>query len=167
MEKIKKSKKGQMELLGIAIVIVIILVGVMFFFLFAITGENTSIAPSVIRTQIGANTINTLLKTTTLCKKLTISELITDCVDGPNLECSGKNSCEYVKSQISYILENTLTNWGIDYQFDILKQTNTAGNEFTPIGEMDIGSACTSQEHFEQLLPTQISYAKASLNLCN
>lgn len=157
-------KKAQMEILGIAVVVVIILVGLMFFFIFASSGSPTSIAADVAHTQIGANTINALLKTTTPCKKLAISELITDCIDGPSVDCSGKDSCVYAKEQINGILMDTLSKWGIDFQFSVLKQS---GDNFIALPDLSIQTlSCVQNDHFEQLLPTQISFGKVSLDVC-
>ncbi len=157
------DKKAQMEMLGIAVVIIIILIGAMFFFVLMAPGSERSVVVSVARTEIGANTINTLLKTTTNCKKLTISELIADCVDGAAVSCGIDDSCGYVKSVISRILDQTLTAWGMDFQFDVLKQE---GNDFSSVG-INLGTGmCVTKDHFEQIIPTQLGLAKASLDLC-
>lgn len=157
------NKKAQMEILGIAVVILIILVGAMLFFVLMVPSSSRSVVVDVARTEIGANTLNTLLKTTTPCKKLTISELISDCIDGASIDCLAQNSCEYLQGQVSIILQETLNKWNIDYQFDIFE---LEGNDYVS-KELEIKTkTCSTREHYEQILPTQLTLAKASLDLC-
>src|SRR3989344_8141877 len=157
------SKRAQIEILGIAVVILVLLAGTIFFINLIPPLNSRSVVVDVARTEIGANTLNTLLKTTTPCKQLKISELITDCVDGAAISCSTQNSCEYLQGQIGIILEQTLAEWGIDYQFDILELQDA---DYDSKGLEIKTKTCKTYEHYEQILPTQITLAKASLDLC-
>jgi hypothetical protein len=158
------NKTAQMEILGIAVVVVLLLVGLMFMLVFMNSSGTTSVAVDVARAQIGANTINTLMKTTTPCKKLQMSELIRDCIDteGTNIDCFGKDSCTYVKDQIMPILRETLYDKGIEYKFVVSYQS---GANF--IEKFNIQTkSCVEQDHFEQIMPTQIYLGKVGLDLC-
>lgn len=157
------SKKAQMEILGIAVVVIIILVGTMFFYILMNPLSDRSVVLDVAKTEIGANTLNTLLRTTTTCKRLTVAELAADCVDSSAVMCNAENSCNFLKSQINNLLSQTLENWGIDYQFDILKQQ---GSEFISAEIKIQTKTCGAKEHFEQIIPTQLTLAKISLDLC-
>lgn len=162
-KKINFLKKGQFEILGMAVVVIIILMVLIFFFVLIVPGNERSLAVDVARTRIGANTINTLLKTTTNCKQLTFSELIVDCAEDVSVTCGTQTSCEYIESRVQPIFAQTLYNWGIDYEFDILKKQ---GNDFESLNIKLSTKTCTTKEHFEQIIPTKISLAKVSLDLC-
>ncbi len=163
-DKIAMAKKAQMEILGIAVVILIIIVGLLLMIMLISPFEQRSVIVDVARTEMGANTLNTLLKTNTGCRQMTVSELITDCVDGPNADCSGADSCEYAKTITAFILKQTLTAWRVDYQYNVLVPS---GADFEAKPEMNIQTRqCTQKDHFEQPIPTHVSMVKVSLDLC-
>lgn len=164
LSRLVGSKKSQMEILGIAVVILMVIVGLLLMIMLISPFEQRSVVVDVARTEIGANTLNTLLKTNTGCRQMTISELITDCVDGPNADCSGADSCAYAKTVTAFILKQTLNAWKIDYQYDVLIPS---GADFEAKPDMNIQTKqCTQKDHFEQLIPTHISLVKVSLDLC-
>lgn len=109
--------KGQMEIMGLAIIVVLITLGV----LFAITTmsrEETSTAEEFEQQNLAAGFLNTLLGTNTGCVNATVRDLIRDCAQRGSLRCDpiydpeqmdrSLDSCMFVNSTANVILNNTL-----------------------------------------------------------
>lgn len=105
----KSVRKGQMEILGIAIVIILVLTG----FLFAIQWmAKPSRVEEVHRAKesvLAANFINTLLGTSTDCGSRPLRDVLQDCaLTGGAEQCpDGKNSCDYAQVFIKDMLDKT------------------------------------------------------------
>ncbi len=146
------------------------------------SSDDTSPVLDIAQTRIGANTINTLLKTTTRCEKLTISELIVNCVEGiqfnegaPSIGYCKKynedyasipiNSCEYAMLIIEPIIHETLDGLGLNYQFNVLAEENGG---FKALSELNATSGtCIQKKHFEQPIPRPSGLlAKVILDIC-
>jgi len=169
------SRKGQFEIFGLAMVIVLVIVALLFVFLLMPTSEPSPVL-GISRTEIGANTINSLLKTTTNCQDISISELVENCVDGLTLNsqkiptidyCPGsQNSCQYGIRTIESLLESTLGVWNMDYQFYVSTQNTGIFNQHEEL-TITTGASCIQKEHFEQLIRTPSGLlTKIELDLC-
>jgi len=122
-----KTKKAQMEIMGIAIVIVLMMLGMLFVFQFFILKPPEDIRKGQRKEQLATNMLNAILELTSAnCSKHQIRTLIQDCAsfydqDG-SIRCENlqTKSCIYVNNTIQQILTNTLDKWNEQYQFMIL-----------------------------------------------
>jgi hypothetical protein len=120
IKNIKKAKKGQSEIVGITLVMVLVMLGIIFVISYVVLPESTNIKQNYDQAQVAANFMDALLKTTTECNSLTITELIQDCAEHqdtmtgiymcPETDlCSGVcNSCEYLNLSMKYIFDSSL-----------------------------------------------------------
>lgn len=87
--------------------------------------EPSDIKREVTTTQVTANILNAMLKTTTDCRDMRASDLALNCIKTSfNADTikncqNGQNSCEYFESFTASILNNTIYEWGNDYNFYI------------------------------------------------
>ncbi len=112
-------KKGQMEVLGLAIVVVILFLAAIFVVRFVVLKNPADYRKDFISSEIASSTISTFLKTTAKeCSQLTMTELLQDCAQGNGLICNnGQDSCRFVNSTASAIFDKTLNKWKLNYQF--------------------------------------------------
>ena len=114
-----KKKKAQMEIMGLAIIVVLVALAMLFVVRFVVLKSPTEIKKTFTYTQLSANTLNTLLKTTTGCKGQDVTQLLQDCAASENIICEdGNSSCYFVNKTINGILEQTLVKWNKEFVFN-------------------------------------------------
>ena len=75
-----KKKKSQMEIMGLVIIVILITLGLFFVVRFIITKQPSEIKKSYTQTEIAANILNSLLKTTSKdCYGMDVTQLLQDC----------------------------------------------------------------------------------------
>jgi len=128
----RPDRRGQMEMLGLAIIVVIILFGLMLALRFFYFRQETNPAQAALDVQLGANLLDTMLEMTTGCKNVPLITLLQECARGSGLACqnvpdlSGKivvkggTACDHATSTIQYVLNQTLDTWGRKYEFGIV-----------------------------------------------
>lgn len=131
-------RKGQLEIMGLAIIIVIIIFGILLSLIF-LRPKESSLKPDLTDSTLASNMIDVILKTTLDCKDIELKSLLQDCAEGVvNKEyCSAtdKDSCGKVTRIINEsILQKTLDIWKKKYTFrasviggqeDLIEITNT------------------------------------------
>lgn len=115
--KMKKNKKSQAEIVGLAIIVILITIGLLFFVKFGILNKKDDIKGSFIDSELANNMIDVLLKTTTDCKGSDVSDLFQDCAAFNNIDCDGMNSYEKLNETIDKIFSKTLEKWKKSYEF--------------------------------------------------
>ena len=106
-----KSRKSQMEIMGLAIVVILITLIMLFVVRFVVLRQPAEYKKEFTQTELASNIINTLLKTNAPdCSDLTFTELFQDCAEGQSVSCNSDvpNSCSYIEAKTNYILDNTL-----------------------------------------------------------
>ena len=136
------AKKGQLEILGLAIVMVILLFGFIIFLRF--TSEPPAPAQNFFFTELPSQTLDTLIGTTTDCRDLKIGTLIADvashtsspsdplpaldqliwCDHPRNPMRSFPKLFDATDGIIPYLLEETLTEASITYDFSVRFKDN-------------------------------------------
>ena len=107
-----------MEILGLAIVVVLILVAATFVVRFLLLKQPADYRKGFVSKQLSSNTISALLKTTTECSNLDMTELLRDCAQSRSITCdNGKDSCGFAEGTAKYIFSKTLDTWGRSYEF--------------------------------------------------
>ena len=119
MDKMKKNKKSQAEIVGLVIIVLLITIGFLFVVKFVIMKEEPDTKKSFVHSELASNTLNVLLKTTTDCEGSDVTELFQDCASmHPRIECDGVSSCIRVNETIELILSETLEKWNKQYEFE-------------------------------------------------
>lgn len=171
------AKKGQMEILGIAIIIVLVILGFLFMLRFATPGEAANLKERLGRAQIANNVLSAMLKTgDTTCdplKKPKIEELLIDCAEnkenGGSVVCLGQLSCIYVRNVIdNKILTKSVGKWKLGYEFSV-KQSGLPlfqPIKITPAGIIGPCPATAELDAQTYLLPTTTGMIEVTLKVC-
>jgi len=129
------TRKAQLEIMGLAIVVVLISLIFLFVLSFNIAKEPNSNKNDFTQSQIAANTINSLLLTSTTCQGLDMTELIQDCASLSDVDCIGNDgiadSCDFVEREITSILDSTLKVWKKNYQLNAMQSSNALFQEIS------------------------------------
>jgi len=101
-----------MEIMGLMIVVILVILGILFG-MKVISKPTSDIEAEFKAKSMSVNYLNTLLGTTTDCKRGTFRELIQDCAQGGTLSCEVEEvgflmSCDYVNYHITSILNSSL-----------------------------------------------------------
>ena len=115
--KMKKNKKSQAEIVGLAIIVILITIGLLFFVKFGILDKKDDVKGSFIGSELANNMVDVLLKTTTDCKESSVTELFQDCAAFNKIDCDGMNSYEKLNETIDRIFSKTLEEWRKSYEF--------------------------------------------------
>ena len=151
------TKKSQVEIMGLTITIILILIGMIFAFKFIIKDNPLDYKKEFLKSELTTNTLYTLLRTTTECSALTMTELLQDCSQDKNIICSGKNSCEYFDDVAKKIFGETLEIWEIEYSFTVFN-----GGQIIKLGE-----SCPFDKKSELFtVPTESEILSVKLDIC-
>lgn len=122
MSMSKFFKKGQMEVLGIALVVVIILFGIMIALRLSSSfqpTENLDAKELFELQEMTDNFLSSVLSSQTTCLNQDISDLILDCATTRISRCGGVDSCEYLNTTFTHILNETFNSIEKSYAFRI------------------------------------------------
>ena len=158
------KRKSQMEIMGLAIIIILLALAILFVLQFIIMKPTSDIKKSFTHKEMAANTVNSMLDTTTDCRDLSIAQLIEDCAEGGYIQCPTGNSCTHVQRIIENILNNTLEQWNKEYYLTI---TTSQGDVLDPFGRADPcpGEKITSSPCCT--LPTGAGPLDVKLEICS
>jgi len=119
----RTTNKGQLEIMGLAIVVLLISLAFLFVIQFTITNSKEEPQQLFARKQLAHNTLSTMVSTTTACLDLTVKDLIQDCMDIiQEYDCNDDgrpDSCATAEEVITTILDQTLKEWQKNYFFYI------------------------------------------------
>ncbi len=156
-------RKGQMEIIGLAIVIVIILIGTVIALRFLVFKKPESTRASFVSAELASNTINTFLETTAVeCSKVKMEELIQDCAQGTERICSNeKGACEFLRDAADEIFTKTFKKWKTKYKFLVY-----VNSEYPFV---DLESGCTEQQEKISetfFVPVTAATVSVKLDIC-
>lgn len=130
-------KKSQMEIMGLVVIVILITVAVLFVLVFIVRQSPSDIKEEYYHSQLASNTLNALIRTTTLdCKGHDMTSLSKDCVENlgyktsqiccsDGLSCLDEmRSCAYLNSSVNQILSKSLASFNKKYQFNIIDSNN-------------------------------------------
>ncbi len=156
-----KGTKGQMEIMGLAIIVILISLGLLFAVQWLLKAPPTQQTQRAKQSVLAANFLSTMLGTTTECNKRTVRDLLQDCAltQGATM-CADQTSCEYVNQVMGSVFNSTMKKWNADYYFHTTGSTSTESIKF--------GKACTgSKEGKEHPLPISPGFEiKLYLDIC-
>ena len=153
-------KKGQQEIMGLAIVIILIILGIL-----AIArlgpSQEFSYKKHYEQSLLASNMLDTLLTTTSRdCNGVSMAQILRDCFDNPDGlgVCNVQDSCAYFEQQAKEIFGNTLESWKINYEFSVFY------NERSPI--IKFGNSCTEKKSESFPIPTKAGILYVNLDIC-
>jgi len=137
--------KGQMEIMGLAIVVLLVSMSLIFAVFAVFFKEPKDFKGSFTQAQMASNMLNTFLKTKSAdCSDLTMTELLQNCAQnpsGPSITCeNGMNSCEYAEDTASTIFSKTLDEWKVNYEFRAYIASAGPVDDLVKLGEACKGS---------------------------
>lgn len=160
----RKNKKSQAEIVGLVIIVLLITIGLLFVVKFVILREPSDIKKGFVHSELASNMINVLLKTTTDCKKSSVTDLFKDCAAPiPKIDCNDDNipdSCEKVNETIEWILTRSLEKWKNQYEF----KAYIPGNE--PISSYGSCAKKSDRESTTYPIPTDWGTLFIKLDIC-
>ena len=116
----KKSKFGQVEIMGLLIVVILVVVVIFLVVSFSAKTPPRDIKTTYMNDQMSAAFILALLDTSTECgNSVSMAEVIADCAAFNRIDCPGSNSCIYLNESLDDILNSTLVEWGVGFEFSI------------------------------------------------
>lgn len=128
-------KKSQMEIMGLVVIVLLIMLGMMFALRFMMSGDtDRDVKAEFEDTQLAANMLNAMLRSTSGCKGYSITTLLQDCGSGEKIVCndagsSVQKSCANVSATVKGLLDETLNKRMYKrYEFSIDKLDK---NQFT------------------------------------
>jgi len=152
-------KKAQTEIMGLVIIVILIIIGMVFVIRFFIFDEPIDYKKQFIQTELASNMLNTLLKTTSGCGGLSMTELIRDCNQDKSIICNGKDSCSYFIEETEQIFMDTLEKWNVDYEFKVFNE------EDKPI--ITLGKKCVGDKRSKLFsIPTESEILFVKMDVC-
>lgn len=159
---LRQDRKGQMEIMGLAIIVILIALGL----LFAVQWMTKAPKQQVQRAKesvLAANFLNTMLSTTTECNKRTVRELLQDCALTQGItKCpDGKDSCAEAHGIMAALFEQTFTQWNLKHHFTMTGPTS--------IEQLDFGTTPCPAEREQKIHPLPVSPGfeiSLSLEIC-
>lgn len=136
-----KTKRGQMEMIGLVIIVILITLGMLFMAIFALQQDPQK--KIFTRKGLAYSTLGAAMKTNVDCtnsngntKPQLGKEIIDDCAAHYNdqsnclYNCGGMDCCSFMNQTMERMLNSTLGNWGKRYEF---KSQLIQGKGLTPI----------------------------------
>lgn len=161
-----KSNKTQMEIMGLAIIVILVAMAMLFVVQFIVLKEPTELKKTYTYSELAANTLNAMLKTTTACKDQDITRLLQDCAAYPPdglIVCNG-GSCDFVTGAIKEILNQTLVTWNIAFNFTTkIKILDKEENVIPPISQ---GTCIGERQTKIYPIPTAAGPMIVRLDIC-
>jgi len=102
-KKSKKGKKGQQEIVGFVVIVLLIIIISTIFLSFSIQKSKRGIAYEY---QEVNDLLYAMMQYTTNCNYEKLQDVVRDCINGQ--KCKDKDSCEFVRSEIKNILNETI-----------------------------------------------------------
>jgi len=119
----KKAKKAQLEMIGLAVVVILISIGMLFVLNFVVTRKPAKTQSTFSEWETSQNMLTAMLTSVSRdCKSLDIGALLQDCANNyasrGSIECNfGVYSCMYVEAALAEMLPSTIDSWRYSYRF--------------------------------------------------
>ena len=152
-------KKGQQEIMGLAVAIVLIIIGILVVVKLN-SFETASYKKDYEQLELASSMLNTILAATSRdCNGLSMAQILQDCAyNSSSSKCNGENSCIYFEQQSREIFSNTLDAWKINYEFSVFY------DEESPI--IRFGSSCINKKSELFPTPTESGTLSVKLDIC-
>ncbi len=156
----RMMRKGQQEIMGLAIALVLMIIGILVISKLNSFGT-ASYKKGYEQSELASGMLNTLLAATSRgCNGLSMMQILQDCAGNPNNQglCNPENSCAYFEQQAKEIFKNTLESWQVNYEFSAFY------DEESPI--IKLGKQCVSKKSELFPVPTESGALFVKLDIC-
>ena len=169
-----KTKKAQMEIMGLVIIVILVALGMLFAIKFFVFKEPSETKQKFTYEQQTSNMLSAMLKTNVCKGKETVESLLIDCVEGETIICDdSQSSCEKANETIAIIFSDTLEGpWKQDYEFSVVKKSPSGSLDpdipFSQFPKNNI-NMCSgrSKKAAVQPLPIRTGTMVIKLNICS
>lgn len=153
-------KKAQLEMIGLVVIVIIVITALLIFTVHKMSNPKENVQKRYINKEIATNMLISMTKTSVNeCHNLSLGELITDCARPfHSITCYDYTSCEIANRTIFKILNRTLVDWELGFNFSI---------EGTEINFVNYGCSAKSEkvQGFE-ILPLYPGQIEMTLDIC-
>ena len=155
-----RKRKGQMEMMGLAIIVILVSLALLFGIRFAIS-KGADRKETFTQEQISENMLNALMLSTTKCGGNDMTELLQDCAGLNDTGCGRYDSCKFFNETARGILDGTLDGWGKNYRLTVVSSTRT-------ISSVASGECRGSLDQSEYPIPSKVGGPTlfATLQVC-
>lgn len=166
----KLQKKSQAEIMGILVVVLLLSLGMFLVVQFMINRGNSNEKQEFSRQQAAANSLTAMLKITTGCKGLSVTELYQDCAhnqpDGSIICGTGVKSCDYVRATVEEVLEGTFSenNLNLHYYYTVKQGDETDFMQEKKDSQYD--KLCREVSSKQSPIPLTPGFLVAELSVC-
>jgi hypothetical protein len=143
--------KGQVEIMGLAMIIILLSLGMLFVVKFVVTRETSTVGKDYTQNKVAANLMNAMLKSSTDClgtgvREPSMTELMQDCMTSNQIMCNKTTSRQKLEESLSLIFNSTLHQWRKNYQFNI---TNTLNPTKISMQDLNFSANCAENKETE------------------
>lgn len=165
--KFQTYSKAQSDFMGLVVIVLIFIIAISFLLFFTTRDNKSDFVSQIDKDLHTSNTIASILQTNTLCRDLTVAQVIEQCVwtnqwNGPQCNSfSGDTPCDYSRDIISIMLHESLSKQ-FDYEFNI----NT---EFSNAPVIEINSSSCLEDKTTKVQPLSYNGGKLfiTLSICD
>lgn len=161
-------RKAQMEILGLAIVVILLTLVGLIVLRFFVNKEPSETRKNFVESEFAKTFLNTMLKTSSGCKKTTFQELLQVCATLESISCNSENSCVYARGRIAMLLEKSLVIQGKEYELTAKKASSDA-EVFSAIKSDGYNEFCQNNHESSNPVPVPL-YSDSlilMLNVCS
>lgn len=166
------SKRGQTEIMGLAVIVLLISIGLLFVFRFMNSETKSQLKQEFVDTKLASNMLSVILRTTLDCKQIEVKNLYQDCAEGiSHIDyCGSSDPCLTANNVVSEIFEKTLERWNKAYRFTV-KIGSGPSPEITTMTHLDctpdnIGIKFNKLESETYPIPTDSGTLLIKLDIC-
>jgi len=169
-------KKGQTEILGLAMIVILVILGFAFALQFALREPDRSAIGVITDRQLAATTISTMLNTNIACGPFTLQEILLDCAVNNNrgycssnpsvFNASLRNACDEAQNLTETILGTTVGTWGRGYYFSVYKLITDPPLVFHTQGDCDPSVFTTSESAIFPLTTSHLQKIYIQMVIC-
>jgi hypothetical protein len=126
----KRYKKAQMEILGLAIVVVLLLIATFFVVRFLVFKSPTEYRKGFLSSELASSMINVFLRVDDNSCSQPMVDLIRNCVESGSICCGNcedpdpDDSCDFVEKAANDTFSKTLNEWKYRHEFLIYQNSN-------------------------------------------
>ena len=162
-----KSKRGQMEIMGLAIIVILVSIGILFAIRFVVLKEPTSYKKGYTQSELASNMLSSMMRITALdCHRMSFTELFQACARSPlssEKVCGNpsRTACEFIEEEVETLFAATFGTWNYAYHFTAKTATRTV---------LESGSPCRtfkSKQYPIPVDPSGVNTLFATLNMCD
>ena len=119
MTRNRIQKRGQVEIMGIALVVILITIGIVFVAKYS-AKEPKKTQEEFQRRELPKTIITSLVEVRSTCNNEKMSDVMQDCALAKQFSCDGfADSCVYLQTTLKTILDDMLGRFKYDYQLQL------------------------------------------------